>query len=237
MTSHHTRLTPYYTRLSRLFGIESEVYAHHNKCFRLILTDEGIDTSEYVAREAEFKKKYPVYYACERALEFLYECKKGFFDAAKFRSLRYYIRNLRVQSHCLSTTKCKIGRWSDLTYRIPECLFDEIIKFVEGECAFMNNMGDRTEHKRIERDKVYAANQGIDWLKFQSLPEYCTSSQANERLALIEIYRYAKYVRPVERDRIDALHYTKISEAEEKFDAMDTHYLTEIIRLRAFLWT
>jgi hypothetical protein len=227
----------YYTRLSKLFGIEAEVYAHHNKCFSLMLTDDGIDTSEHDAREAEFKKKYPVYYACERVLDLLHEFKKGFVSVASLRSLRYYMRNVRVKSHCLSTTKCKVGVWADLTYRIPECLFDEIIKFVEGECAFMNNMGDNDVYNRIKRDKVYAANQGIDWLKFQSLPEYCTPRQASDRLALIEIYRYAKYVRPVERDRIDSLHYTKIREAEEKFDAMDTHYLTEIIRLRDFLWT
>lgn len=162
-------------------------------------------------------------------------------DVATLRTIRYKIRNYRDKTHCLRVPGAKRGEWCDYTHRVPESLFAAVIDFVETECAAMMCICNDVDQKRIKHDKEFAIHMGIKWIQYQASPEFCTPEQASERLELIEIYRYAKYVRVHYDDELDIpydeLWYETYTKIEKRQNAMEEHYLCRIIALRDFLWT
>lgn len=162
-------------------------------------------------------------------------------DVAILRTIRYKIRNYRNKTHCLRVPGAKRGEWCDYTHRVPEALFAAVIDFVETECSVMMCMCNDIDTKRIKHDKEFAIHKGIEWIKFQASSEFCTPEQASERLELIEIYRYAKYVRVHYEKELDIpydeLWYETYTKIEKRQKATEEHYLCRIIALRDFLWT
>ena len=54
------------------------------------------------------------------------------FPSDLFYSIRIYFKNSKGNTHVLDGGLEK-GKWYDLTYRIPHCLFNELEKFIEKE--------------------------------------------------------------------------------------------------------
>lgn len=68
----------------------------------------------------------------------------------KLFSIKYYLKNrFVVKTHALTAkpSHVKRGQWSDLTYRILPCLFDELVDFVEIELAWSRIAWDESARK------------------------------------------------------------------------------------------
>lgn len=129
----------------------------------------------------------------------------------KFRSMSYYIGNIKNSSHVLKTNT-KIGQWGDLTSKIPDALMLGIIDFIEQECFWMNiaffdlrqeNMSAAVWKYKTQsymRRKVWPvvvsdhekAKHGIEYLNFQIKNSETDLGTEHPYNLLIAAYWFAK---------------------------------------------
>ena len=75
-----------------------------------------------------------------------------YFPYDAWNNTRWYIKNRWfTHSHALTASKKNLrrGQWCDLGNRFIPCLFDELVNFVEIECAWMQMAFDDTEKKKL----------------------------------------------------------------------------------------
>ena len=92
-----------------------------------------------------------------------------------YDDIRVYINNRWVtHSHALtaSSKNLKRGQWCDLGNRFIPCLFDELVNFVEIECAHMHSLGDNPVKipffKKIRFSPWRSKEAGLANLEWQS---------------------------------------------------------------------
>lgn len=167
--------------------------------------------------------------------------------------LAYKSRNILGKSHVLSTPKLKLGQWSDLDYKLVECIFNEFERFITVEKAWMMCLG---EHKNKWK-RGRSPELGLAHLRWEiELGPYTDcdgnikpNGQAESAKWQLACYNYITVYRPMQINPYDDFHYDRIKRdfgkeyykeihrIEEENDAMDTKWLTEIIQHRKELWT
>lgn len=141
----------------------------------------------------------------------------------KLRDIRYYINNRWVtRSHTLTSTLAP-GRWYDMDTRLLNCMFDELVNFVEVEQAHMQVIwGDKETKEKYPtpskwtvwfRNRTWrCAEAGIDRLTWAAELEEQgqPTEQALGAREILELYRWWKYQRPERRDPHDVSGWSKI---------------------------
>lgn len=226
----------------------------------------GIDTPKLASRQEwqawhqNAKSARPIrYFIAETAIpEVTYFLKN--------LNLTYYLNNRFVsKSHILRTRQTKPGEYSDLSQRILDCLFDELVDFIEIEKAWALVCCDKDTmkeyktpwYRRYFRIRAWRSPKaGLDHLKWEMEFEgsILQGESAKEQLAL---YNWWTIDRPNRQDTGDASGWTKLCnegrwqedteevkealtkyrELEEAYEQEDQAMLHRLIDIRSSLWT
>lgn len=152
-----------------------------------------------------------------------------------YNDCRYYIRNRFItKAHCLTSPSLKPGQWTDLSHRIPECIFSEFIDFIEVEKAWMNVYCDKEASKKYnaptnklfgmwKKNSWRCAEAGLDHLRWEMdlvQDEHYTTPdspdwgkptpQALQAKEQFEVYTWLKEVRAKRPDPNDASGWSAI---------------------------
>ena len=131
-------------------------------------------------------------------------------------SIRIYFKNSKGSTHVLDGGLNR-GEWSDLTYRIPQCLFSELEKFIEAEKGL--------ETHEWEKTLVFNEDWGVkpDDEKYGKL-----TPQALAAIEQDEIYTWWKFYK--NKEEIDFFN-------EEAYLKEEEEMLIRLIKIRGSLWT
>jgi len=173
------------------------------------------------------------------------------FPVDTVKNIRCYIRNrfvLRTNSLTADSKFIKPGTWVDLGDRFVYCLFAELERFVETECAYMNELKKPKDKSAGVSYLLWASSLTQDWL--DSTDENFTkpSAQAIAAKEILELYFWYKDVLKNRRDPYDYYDYKasgdakltmldKISEVELAYEVEDSTMLQRLIAVRKHLWT
>ena len=160
-----------------------------------------------------------------------------------------YISNRYVtQSHCLVSDLPK-GVWYDFDTRLLHAAFNELVNYVQVECATIYAHTD-TAYKVPNHFWRYfrswrSEEAGLKYLDWEATLCYDTHSwyssafntednkptpQATAAKEIKELYMWWVYERPTRKDEEN---YSEITEYEKE----DTEKLIELINLRSHMWT
>ncbi len=127
-----------------------------------------------------------------------------------YRDFMYYIRFRFVRkTHSMSTNELK-GHYNSFESKLFLCLFNELIDFVEIDCAAQENRESRSKlpffkYFIVNRDP----NAGIEYLKWmiENNPH-----KAKETRTIIELYNWFKHSRATRKDPYADLHQFETAE-------------------------
>jgi hypothetical protein len=108
-------------------------------------------SEEWDEWRAKAKIKKFRYWLAETGIGFVQEVVS--YIPEKINSFRYYLNNrFVVRSNSLTAHKddIKPGEWRDLSHRILPCLFNELVDFVEIECAWINVCFSEEKYKKFK---------------------------------------------------------------------------------------
>lgn len=206
------------------------------------------------------KKRKIRYWLAEEGLDYI----QDFFNLPNdtYHKIMYYMNNRWVtKTHMLKSTLPK-GAWYDLDTRIIECLFNELVNFVEIELAWHHIMWRKDEVKeapwwrRILRYRAWRSpSHGIKHLEWASALKDEQGKPTQQALGALEIkilydWWKARVNRPdpyeVSGWTIDWTGKTdenareqldKLNIAEKQYEDEDTEMLIRLIKIRKNLWT
>jgi hypothetical protein len=152
--------------------------------------------------------------------------------------IRYYINNRWIsRSHSLTahSRDIKPGQWCDVGNRFLPCLFNELVDFVEVECAWHYVMWDKTARKKYKTPwsrhffhfrTWRCAEAGIDYFKWamtltdaEWIKEGETPQATEHALAakeILELYNWWKEVYPNRPDLYDISGWNEYCETYRK---------------------
>lgn len=122
------------------------------------------------------KKKHPIrFWLAEEGLDHIQDFVN--FPSKKYHSIIYYINNRWITKTHALTSKLKKGDYYDLDTRIIECLFDELVNFVEVELAWHHVIWSETNQapwwRRIFRFRTWRnPAQGLEHLNWEISLKY-----------------------------------------------------------------
>lgn len=174
------------------------------------------------------------YWIAEEGLGYLQDTI--FWIPDQLHSLSCYVNNRWVtKTHCLKTG-LEPGSWYDLDTRLLHGIFNELVEFVEIECAWIGVCFDSAARKKYHVPwwrrwcRVWRSPEaGIEHLKWASSlvfdescgadpnnPEYGKPTpQAISAKKILEIYYWWKTVRPNRADPHDVSGWTKYCNEKE----------------------
>lgn len=173
--------------------------------------------------EKESSDKHPIrYWIAEEGLDHLQDICLWIPD--RLSDVRYYINNRWVsQTHGMYAHSLEKGQWHEFDRRLLHCMFDELINFVEIECAWMEVVFSEENTTKYQvpwwrRSPINlrawrcpeAGIAHLEWaasLKFdgswfeKDRPEYGQPTpQAITAKETLELYRWWKETRPARPD-------------------------------------
>lgn len=188
--------------------------------------------------EKEAKAKHPIrFWLAEELLDRIQNTIMWPYD--KTYSLKYYIVNRWIdQSHALVAhpKHIKPGQYMDLSERVLICLFDELVDFVEIECAYNTVRWDEDEVKKLRwwqagrwRTRTYRdAKAGLahlewamsltdeEWLPEDKKAEAKPTSQAIAAKETAELYKWWIEIRPNRPDPHDISGWSERCEDQRR---------------------
>lgn len=163
--------------------------------------------------ETEARNAHPVrFWLTEEGLSRLQDAV--FYIPGKINDFRFYIRNRWItKSHALTST-LKRGEWHDLSERILQCNFAELVNFVEVEKASRNWDWFKSNNKKR---KTPNAEAGLDYLNWEVTLKYNSgmgikkghelygklTDQALAAKEILALYNWWTKVRPARPDVYD----------------------------------
>lgn len=212
---------------------------------------------------AQAKKAHPVrYWITEDVFDFIQNII--FWPHNKINSIGFWFKNrFIIKSHCLTAHPTDIppGQWCDLSERLLYCSFNELVNFVEIECANLERPG-RGRSARLGKkylkyciSLVYNEEWGCapdDPLYGQPMPQAKTYSE------ILNLYLWWTETRPKRKDPHDESDQSlwpwdttlsdeereklrasieKTSNIEQQYRDEDDEMLISLIRTRHHLWT
>lgn len=170
-------------------------------------------------------------------------------------TVRIYIRNRFIdQTHVLKTG-LKPGEYYDLDYRILYGLFNELVDFIEIECASISRYDTNKKYKFVRGRCVEA---GMDYLNWASSLKYGINEglhkgdklfgqptqQAQSAQKIKELYLWWKdrNNRPNPHDLFTEAkdgkkYFLKIDKMQKDLEKEDNNMLIKLIKIRNHLWT
>lgn len=107
-------------------------------------------SKEWSTWKKEAKAEHPIrFWLAEEGLNYLQDFVT--WPITKLNDIRYYINNRWItKSHALTAhpQDIKPGHWQDLGNRFLPCMFNELVDYVEVECAWHNVMCDKEARKK-----------------------------------------------------------------------------------------
>lgn len=207
------------------------------------------------------KASHPIrYYIAEEFLGTLQDIV--YYIPDRINDARCYFKNrFIVRGHALTASPddVKPGDWCDLTARLLYCSFNELVNFVEIECAWMNvvfSKEKKTELPFWHRINVFrwaewrSKEAGLSYLTWASKllhdeswgykpdsEEYGTlTDQARSAIEIMELYNWWTVIRKQRpdpyRDKTDNPFLL-----EKTYDDEDTEMLVRLVKVRQSLWT
>ena len=163
--------------------------------------------------------------------------------AGKYRDVKHYINNRWVTKTHAMTSTLKRGKWYDFDTRLLNCMFDELVNFVEVESAWHHILWSdeaRAKYKtpwyvvsmiRFWREWRCPA-AGLDHLAWQiklvldegsgvqpGQPEYGQpTAQAVTAQETLDLYNWWKHDRPARRDVYEVSGWNEITKDDCLFD-------------------
>ena len=182
-------------------------------------------------------------------------------------SIKYYIRNrFKTKTHVLKS-KLRKGSWVEYNTRLPHCMMDSFVIWVEQEW-FKFNCWDEPKPANTEnvlkmfeeRVKDYQNDEFIPddgsegghiwkieqmreiylwWLGYEDLPDPIEESGYSAHYdKLAEKYGCGLFCPETEEERKESVRLSKINqELEEKREKEITNKLIQLIKIRQGLWT
>jgi len=147
----------------------------------------------------------------------------------KLEKLRCYIKNKYFKKYHYLKSDLKPHEYYDLDTRMLHGLFNELVNFVEIECAHMSIVFDKPAKKKYKLPfyastrygflfpEVKSAQAGLDYIEFQYL-----SSNDESYNKILELYNWWKNIRPIRKDPYDS------DDIEQFYKAMELKYKTKI---------
>lgn len=194
-------------------------------------TSEGWDDWNATA-----KANYPIrFWLAEEALDSIQ--KVIYSPYTTWRSVNYWIINRYITATHTLSSKLKKGQWYDLDTRMLNCLFDELVNFVEIETASSHiawsDKEDRAQYETshvfgwIKRRPTRCPKAGIDHLNWAASltfnedwvskddPKYGKPTrQALAATEILELYNWWIVTRPNRPDAYDVSGWSAICDAE-----------------------
>jgi hypothetical protein len=202
---------------------------------------KALEMSGWSEWKKESKKTSPIrYWIAEEGLDYLQDFIYWPYD--QFNEIRYYINNRWItKSHALTAhpKDIKPGKWCDVGYRFLPCLFNELVDFVEIECAYHHVLWDDEAKKKYETPwwrtsflkfrKWRCPEAGIAYFEWASTLTYdetvydeslygTPTPQAVSAIEVLELYRWWKDVYPNRPDPYDASGWTELCDKRRTDD-------------------
>ncbi len=221
---------------------------------------EGWDSWHFNAKAA-----YPFrYWLAETALDNIQ--KSIWYIPNTFRDIKHYYRNRFVtKTHVLNSWLPK-GQYYDLDTRILNCLFDELVNFVEFEKAEMQSWSHPTKLYKPLFGEWRSATLGLAYLDWEiSLKDsdedgmlMCHNRQSEAAQWIKDAYIWWTVTRPSRPDPYEVSGYNAlpndgwlswsnnpeaskcaelVTKIEQEYDDEDEAMLIELIKHRKNLWT
>lgn len=177
------------------------------------------------------ESRHPIrYWIAEEGLDALQDIVYYPYDV--YRSVRSYVLNRFVdRTHSMLSHSLKKGEYHDFDARLLHSVFDEIVNFVEEECAWMHVVFDDENYKKYKARRIFpfqfrrfrSAEAGVaylkwasglvfdeDWLEKDDSKLGQPTPQAIDALWLLDAYYWWTMVRP---NRPDPYEVSGFSEA------------------------
>lgn len=187
-------------------------YWSHSKLFSWMMPEETKQAFTFEMLKEQIATGVDKTPKIERVVDFIQNTVM--FPSDLIYSVRTHFKNVKGNTHVLDGGLNK-GQWYDLTYRIPQCLFYELEKFIEKEKGL--------ETHEWEKTIVYNEDYGLT----PEDEDYgVLTPQALAAIEQDEIYKWWKE----NKDKTDRFDGGKYKEEE-------TEMLIRLIKIRDSLWT
>lgn len=136
----------------------------------------ALGLGEWDKWKQEAKQKHPIrYWLAEEGLDYIQDFVS--FPKDVYNKISYYINNRWISKTHALTSNMKKGDYYDLDTRIIECLFDELVNFVEVELAWHRVAWSDKEKapwwRRVFRFRTWRSPEhGIDHLNWEISLKY-----------------------------------------------------------------
>jgi len=187
-------------------------YWSHSKLFSWMMPEETKQPFTFEMLKEQIATGIDKTPKIERIVDFIQNTVM--FPSDLIYSVHIHFKNIRGNTHVLEGGLNK-GQWYDLTYRIPQCLFYELEKFIEKEKGLETHEWEKT----IIYNEDYGLTSGDE--------DYgVPTPQALAAIEQDEIYTWWKR----NKDKTDRFDGGKYKEEE-------TEMLIRLIKIRDSLWT
>jgi hypothetical protein len=190
--------------------------------------------------EKECKKRHPLRYRLAEGLGNLQDFVMWPLD--KLYSIKYWLINRFITKTHALTSNLKRGSWYEMDDRIINCLFDELVNFVEVEKAWKNIVFSEREVKKYNapwyatgwfRFRNWRSPEaGADYLDWESTlimdeswgyhkdnPDYGKkSSQAETAETISKLYHWWKFERPNRKEPHELSGWSEICRKRDESD-------------------
>jgi hypothetical protein len=169
----------------------------------------------------------------------------------KLYSIKYWFLNRFVTKTHALTSNLKKGQWYEMDYRIINCLFDELINYVEQDLAWKNIICDKEAARKYNapwyalgwfRTRTWRSPEaGLSYLDWETTliqdeswglskddPEYGKKTpQAETAEKVSRLYHWWKFERPNRPDPYEVSGFNTIFDSDIKEDFWDWASRTE----------
>lgn len=171
------------------------------------------------AAKAEMPIRFMIWKIAFGFVEFLETC---------FKDMPYntycWITNSWTNQHVLKSKSLYRGNWYEYDNKMLYCCFDELIDFVEIECAsIMNGVGWMAGYEYLKREEDYETMALYKWWKHDR----------PARVNPCDMYLNDESITP-EQESVKTDDYINLLQAQED---EDTEMLVRLVRHRHKIWT
>lgn len=186
----------------------------------------ALEWNEWDTWHKTAQKKHPIrYYIAENFLKTLQHIL--YYPADLVYSIRRYISNRFIDKTHLIQTNLDKGYFHDIDEKILHGCFNELVKFVDVECAWIH--GTYPENKKKYKFKNGSCKQaGLDYL------DWASKDKSKNRLT-----NFAKTSKEIKKLYVwwTEKRPKRQEDYSNKYYGEDTKMLLELISLRESLWT
>lgn len=237
-----------------------------SKCANFIRGVEkpfALEWGEWDLWKEKQRKERPIrFWLSDTLLEYVQDIV--YFPYDVYSNLRHYIQNRWIDKRHYLKTGLKPGHYYEFDERILHGLFNELVDYVEIECAHLSFFNKDKNYKINNGRCIEAAYDYFKWSNNLKDDNGELSPQAIQSMELQELYEWWKIKRPLRKDpaelsgwknhcsikedelfnnniseeKIEQINIilNKLDEIEESQYNEDTDMLVRLIKLRRHLW-